>query len=184
MPIAEKTLDLKVARLTDPSRPDTIEEWCEATSVADLRCLAELYLRERRSNRERNATHSIERAAPVATYYTKEAADEKRKERERRASINARIDAEVQSEFRSALTSAIADHSRRLQAQWTEELLGRTFALPGGGVVLWGEATAAQHDARAGMLEALAVGNAESASLHRRAILDIEAGSVSSLGEL
>lgn len=183
MPIIQKTFDEKIARLTDPALSDAIEDWCDCADIEDVRRLAVLYLRERRSNRERNATRSVERAAPIASY-SKEAAAEKRAEREKRAAINERIDAEVRSSFFSEIAEIVSDHSRRLKAEWTSELLSRSFSLPSGEVVLWGAATTAQHDARARMLEALAVGNAESASLHRRAILDIEKGSVSSLGEL
>jgi hypothetical protein len=69
---------------------------------------------------------------------------------------------------------AITDEfERELRIKWTSELLDSPFALGDGTSVKWGDATVAQHEARADALIKHAAGTAESAARHRKAITDL-----------
>lgn len=64
------------------------------------------------------------------------------------------------------------------------ELLATGFQLRGVGFVLWGEATEAQHEARAEMLEKFGFAAFEGAQLHRRAMSEIKAAKVKTLNQI
>jgi len=94
-----------------------------------------------------------------------------------RDKITARLRAKA-----SLIVSEMAEH---LHAEWTADLLASSFALPnGGGTVTFAEATSQQHAVRADYLSDLAAGDMRTAALHRRAMQDIAAASVGSLGEI
>lgn len=78
------------------------------------------------------------------------------------------------------ITERVAEKAR---TEWAD-LLDATFALPSGERVTWRDATVAQHEERARMLEVMAAGDIETAALHREAIHDIRALSRRTLGEL
>lgn len=63
---------------------------------------------------------------------------------------------------------ASRDMGASLEVDWPE-LFDETFALPDGSRVTWGEATAAEHEARASSLEVMAAGDLEAAAMHRAA---------------
>ena len=68
-------------------------------------------------------------------------------------------------------------------AAWGK-VLDEEFALSNGRRVKWRDATLADHEERANALEILAASELDTAGLHRRAIGDIRAAHVNTLGEL
>lgn len=68
---------------------------------------------------------------------------------------------------------AMEDWQNSLKAEWTADLLAKTFRVNGVDVT-WGEATVEQHRNRAEVLTAHAVGTIETASLHFTAIRELE----------
>lgn len=91
---------------------------------------------------------------------------------------------ESDARFASRVSGLLKQYASELRAEWTQELLESTFALPDGLHVTWGTATVDQHMERAQMLSQQAVGTLETAALHRKAIEDIRAGGVSCLVEM
>ena len=73
--------------------------------------------------------------------------------------------------------------SADLEAGWKPDLLASSFVL-NGIRVKWQDATVDQHEARAVMLESMASGDLQTASIHRQAIHDITARGVASLAGL
>lgn len=92
------------------------------------------------------------------------------------------------AESRQALVQKLAEiadeYADRRRIEWTSELLDSGFALPDGTVVLWGDATIAQHSERAAMLTRNAAANAEAAARHRKAIGDLTERGAETLREL
>lgn len=76
------------------------------------------------------------------------------------------------------------DLSTQMRMQWTEDLLGTPFALPGGDRVTWGSATVAQHRERVEMFKGQVAAGTEGAARHLAAIRDIETLGVGCLGEV
>lgn len=74
--------------------------------------------------------------------------------------------------------------AQSLHREWSASLLAGTFALPDGSLVLWADATSAQHNLRASQLEGLAAGDLAAASIHRQAINDLRSAGVATLGEI
>lgn len=70
---------------------------------------------------------------------------------------------------------------QRRTASWAH-LFDESFALPNGDRVTWRDATVAQHEARASMLEVMAAGDLETAALHRSAVTDISTAGTQTLG--
>lgn len=79
--------------------------------------------------------------------------------------------------------AALGEIEAGLREDWSEELLASTFVV-GGVRVTWENATVDQHEARAEMLEGMAAGDLQTASIHRRAVHDIREVGVFSLGEV
>jgi hypothetical protein len=106
---------------------------------------------------ERNASRDVERSAKV------------------RQEANARL--------RERVSSIVAEMSADLEAGWKPDLLASSFVLNGIRVT-WQDATVDQHEARAVMLESMAAGDLQTASIHRQAMHDITARGVDSLAGL
>ena len=86
---------------------------------------------------------------------------------------------QVLSAAREVARAASAQH----RVKWST-LYCNTFALPNGERVTWGLASIEQHEARAAMLEVMAAGDLETASLHRAAVAEIrDAGGDSLQGD-
>lgn len=92
--------------------------------------------------------------------------------------------AEIRARTIAKVRLIATDMAEAIMNEWEPAVLRSSFALPGGGVVRWSDATVEQHEARASYLENLAAGSIETARLHRRAIHDIAAAAVDSLGEI
>jgi len=78
----------------------------------------------------------------------------------------------------------VRDIVHTINPGWNAELLESSFSLGDGTTVMWGEATAREHDVYAAMLEGQAAGSLETAALHRAAIRDIQALGVSNLSQV
>lgn len=97
-----------------------------------------------------------------------------------------------EDEKERARLSAILGHARNavssmvheLKIEWTAELLDTVVALGDGTKVAWGEATYAQHDQRASMLERNGAVNLEAAARHRRAMEELEAAGAETLRQM
>lgn len=96
---------------------------------------------------------------------------------------NQRVDI-VDAALANAVNRIARDAASRIINEWAPSLLAQTFTLPNGRTVRWGEATAAEHEARASQLEKHASGVIQTAALHRRALSDIQASGGKSLNEL
>lgn len=117
--------------------------------------VSQMKLRERATSRSREATEKFETETSNA-----------------RARLRAKA---------NLITTELANS---LHEQWTAAMLAGEFALPDGTRVSWADASVAQHNLRATQLEGLAAGDLATASIHRRAINDLRAAGVATLGEL
>ncbi|TFB96562.1 MULTISPECIES: hypothetical protein [unclassified Cryobacterium] len=110
------------------------------------------------------------------------------RKRERASNRSVEQYAKVRTEHKARLVTKVnaivAEAAKYLHAEWSRELLGSTFSLGDGTRVAWADATAEQHADRAQMLEGMAAGDLQTASIHRRAIQDLTACKVSTLGDL
>lgn len=86
--------------------------------------------------------------------------------------------------LRDKASRVTTELARSLHREWNEALLAGEFALPDGSRVTWAAATVEQHRVRADQLEAISVGNMATASIHRRAISDLQAAGAGCLAEL
>lgn len=71
--------------------------------------------------------------------------------------------------LRRRMDESMEEWKRKIQVEWTEELLGKTFQLDGVEVA-WGDATLEQHERRADWLKSHAAGTLETAGMHLKAI--------------
>ena len=118
---------------------------------------ARRYIDTERRRRERNANRDVERSTKV------------------RQEANERL--------RERVSGIVAEMSADLLSEWNEKLLASSFVLDGVRVT-WQDATVDQHIVRAQMLEGMASGDLQTASIHRQAVHDIEALGVTTLAEV
>jgi hypothetical protein len=81
------------------------------------------------------------------------------------------------------VSRVVAEIQDDLRSGWNVNLLESSFALNGVRVT-WANATIDQHETRAAMLESMAAGDLQTASIHRQAVQDILAGHVATLAGL
>lgn len=93
------------------------------------------------------------------------------------------MEADSYSKFSSEMSGIISNFAADLKAEWTTELLSQTFTV-NGRTVSWGTATVSDHEKRAEFFERAAVGNAESAARHRRALADMASAAADCLNAL
>lgn len=91
---------------------------------------------------------------------------------------------EAKARLRRKAQLITSELAMTLHAEYTAAFLAGEFALPDGTRVSWSEATAGQHELRASQLEALAAGDMATAAIHRKAINDLRAAGVATLGEM
>lgn len=96
----------------------------------------------------------------------------------------AEIDSRAAHKLTERLTEAIETFASAVRADWTEQILSASFALPDGTRVLWGEATVEQHKARRDFLLSQASGTLETAGRHDAAIKDLMSFRVTCLNDL
>ena len=96
---------------------------------------------------------------------------------------SAKVRQEANTRLRERVSGVVADLAAELLAEWNADLLASSFAVDGIRVT-WQNATVDQHEARAQMLEGMAAGDLQTASIHRQAVHDIEALGVTTLGEV
>ena len=118
---------------------------------------ARRYVDTERRRRERNLNRDVERSTKV------------------RQEANERL--------RARVSGIVAEMSADLLSEWNEKLLASSFVLDGIRVT-WEDATVDQHNVRAQMLEGMASGDLQTASIHRQAVHDIEALGVTTLAEV
>lgn len=82
------------------------------------------------------------------------------------------------------LAGLVDEYKAQLHAEWTEDLLNSSFALPDGEQVTWGSATTEQHQARVAMFMNNAMTNLEGAARHERAIDDLVSHGSRTLNDL
>jgi len=90
---------------------------------------------------------------------------------------------EANAKLRERVSGIVAELSADLLSEWKPDLLASSFILNGVRVT-WANATVDQHEARALMLEGMAAGDLQTASIHRQAVHDILAGHVTTLAGL
>ena len=112
-----------------------------------------------------------------------------RQSRERLAAVREREKADAARE--AARTAALAAITEQIdlciqsaQVVWRKEMLESSFAMTDGSTVTWGDASVAQHEARAEMFMSNAVVNVEGAARHRQAIAEIVSSGASCLNDL
>ena len=97
-------------------------------------------------------------------------------------STKIRVDAAVR--LREKIEVVVADLVTSLHAQWDGALLASTFSIGSGDRVAWCDATPDQHLERAILLEGMAAGDLQTASIHRQAARDIQSAGVATLAGL
>jgi hypothetical protein len=116
------------------------------------------------------ASRLVERAKTEAT--------SERKHAERQAKSD-----ETQRRLRADMEAAIAQWKQDVIIEWSTELLSSTFMVEGQSVS-WGDATVAQHEARAESLTKQAVGTVETAAMHMKAVERLRAAAVQTLNDV
>lgn len=91
--------------------------------------------------------------------------------REQFAKVREGANEKLRAKVRVMVDQLAAD----LRTEWDAALLLSFFSLPDGTRVQWLTATVPQHEARVKQLESLAAGDLHTASIHRRAVSDIQA---------
>jgi hypothetical protein len=117
-----------------------------------------------------SASRLIERAKSEAV--------SERKHRERQMKSE-----ETQRRLRADMEAAIAQWKQEVIVEWSRELLSATFTIDGQ-TVTWGEATVAQHEARAESLTKQAVGTVETAAMHMKAVDRLKAAAAQTLNDV
>jgi len=90
---------------------------------------------------------------------------------------------EANAKLRERVSEIVTELSANLLAEWSADLLKSSFILNGVRVT-WQDATVDQHEARALMLEGMAAGDMQTASIHRQAVHDIKALKVTTLAQV
>lgn len=85
--------------------------------------------------------------------------------------------------LRRRMDESMEEWKRKIQVEWTEELLGKTFQLDGVEVA-WGDATLEQHERRADWLKSHAAGTLETAGMHLKAIDALRGAGVRRLADI
>lgn len=173
---------------TGVSCPELAGSYVDRWTEEEMRDAAALFLSREASADVRTRTLQAERAAELAAPKpTREEAARARQERESERMVARREREQRSNEYYSGLVARlmpiINEHTERLRLQWTEELLASPFALPDGTVVVWGEATEAQHRQRLDMFMANAAANVEGASRHQQALEALSASGARTLNE-
>jgi len=114
--------------------------------------------------------------------------DTERRKRERNANRDVERSAKVRQEasvrLRERVLGLVTEYTTELESDWSPALLASSFTLKGGVQVTFGAATFDQHKEYTEMMEGLAAGDLQTASIHRQAMRDIQARGVASLDEL
>jgi len=138
----------------------------------EVRFIAATALAEAAVNKARAATRVIERESlhPAATRVgrsiTKPAQNQ-----EKRKEARERYRQERQAGLMKILKETVDTYADALRIEWTKELLNAPISSRDGqSRTTWGEATLPQHEERYEMFSAQAIGNAEGAARHRKAI--------------
>jgi len=95
-----------------------------------------------------------------------------------------KVKEESKATFAARVGRIVDQFAGELHEGWSATILAGEFSLPDGTRVTWGNATRAQHEARAAQLESQATGELETAAIHRSAIKDLSAADVGTLAEL